>query len=88
MLSCWLCQGSQGRHPGDQLKAQEVGAVCHQVRDLESRLHDKEEALLSSLHRLSERDQELHRPPNSEGVVDYIPCVGTIRYHKVLRCVL
>jgi hypothetical protein len=30
-------------------KAHEVGAVRQQVRDLESRLHDKEEALLSSL---------------------------------------
>jgi hypothetical protein len=30
-----------------------------QVRDLESRLHDKEHALLSSLHRSSEHDQEL-----------------------------
>jgi hypothetical protein len=35
--------------------------VRQQVRDLESHLHDKEEALLSSLHRLSERDQELLR---------------------------
>jgi hypothetical protein len=35
--------------------------VRQQVRDLESRLHDKEEALLSSLHRSSERDQELLR---------------------------
>jgi chromosome segregation ATPase len=32
-----------------------------QVRDLESHLHDKEEALLSSLHRSSECDQELLR---------------------------
>jgi hypothetical protein len=30
-----------------------------QVRDLEGHLRDKEEALLSSLHRSSERDQEL-----------------------------
>jgi hypothetical protein len=30
-----------------------------QVSDLESRLHDKEHALLSSLHRSSEHDQEL-----------------------------
>jgi hypothetical protein len=30
-----------------------------QVRDLESHLHDKEEALLTSLHRSSKRDQEL-----------------------------
>jgi hypothetical protein len=29
-----------------------------QVRDLESRLHDKDEALLSSLRRSSEGDQE------------------------------
>jgi chromosome segregation ATPase len=35
--------------------------VRQQVRDLESRLHDKEEALLRSLHRSSERDQELLR---------------------------
>jgi chromosome segregation ATPase len=40
-------------------KAQEVGTVRQQVRDLESRLCDKEAALLSSLHRSSERDQEL-----------------------------
>ena len=39
--------------------AQEVGAVRQQVRDLESRLHNKEEALLSSLCRSSKRDQEL-----------------------------
>jgi hypothetical protein len=32
-----------------------------QVRDLESRLRDKEEALLSSLRRPSERNQELLR---------------------------
>jgi hypothetical protein len=32
-----------------------------QVRDLESHLHDKEEALLSSLRRSSECDQELLR---------------------------
>jgi hypothetical protein len=42
-------------------KAQEVGVVRQQIRDLESRLRDKEEALLSSLHRSSERDQELLR---------------------------
>jgi hypothetical protein len=40
-------------------KAQEVGAMHQPVMDLESRLHDKEEALLSSLRRSSERDQEL-----------------------------
>jgi chromosome segregation ATPase len=40
-------------------KAQEVGAVRQQVRDLESHLHDKEEALLSCLCCSSERDQEL-----------------------------
>jgi hypothetical protein len=39
--------------------AQENGTVQQQVRDLEGRLHDKEEALLSSLHCSSERDQEL-----------------------------
>jgi hypothetical protein len=33
--------------------------VRQQVRNLESHLHDKEEALLSSLHHSSERDQEL-----------------------------
>jgi chromosome segregation ATPase len=33
--------------------------VRQQVRDLESRLLDKEEPLLSSLHRSSKRDQEL-----------------------------
>jgi chromosome segregation ATPase len=42
-------------------KAQEVGAVRQQVRDLESCLHDKEEALLSSLRRSSKHDQELLR---------------------------
>jgi hypothetical protein len=42
-------------------KAQEVGAMRQQVRDFESRLHDKEEALLSSLHHSSDRDQELLR---------------------------
>jgi hypothetical protein len=41
--------------------AQVVGVVRQQVRDLESRLHDKEEALLSSLHHSSECDQELLR---------------------------
>jgi hypothetical protein len=35
--------------------------VHQQVRDLESRLRDKEDALLSSLRRSSERDQELLR---------------------------
>jgi hypothetical protein len=35
--------------------------VSQQVRDLESRLHDKKEALLSSIHHSSERDQELLR---------------------------
>jgi chromosome segregation ATPase len=40
-------------------KAQEVGAMHQQVRDLESRLPDMEEALLSSLHRSPEGDQEL-----------------------------
>jgi chromosome segregation ATPase len=40
-------------------KAQEVGVVRQQVRDLESRLRDKEEALLSSLCRSSECNQEL-----------------------------
>jgi hypothetical protein len=35
--------------------------VRRQIRDLESRLCGKDEALLSSLHRSSERDQELHR---------------------------
>jgi chromosome segregation ATPase len=42
-------------------KAQEVGVVRQQVRDLESRLRDKEEALLSSHRHSSERDQELLR---------------------------
>jgi hypothetical protein len=41
--------------------AQENGVVRQQVRDLESHLRDKEEALLSSLHRSSEHDQELLR---------------------------
>jgi hypothetical protein len=40
-------------------KAQEVGVVRQQVKNLESHLHDKEEALLSSLRRSSKRDQEL-----------------------------
>jgi hypothetical protein len=35
--------------------------VCQQVRDLESRLRDKEEALLSSPHHSSKHDQELHQ---------------------------
>jgi hypothetical protein len=35
--------------------------VRQQVRDLESRLRDKEDALLSSLHRSSERGHELLR---------------------------
>jgi hypothetical protein len=35
--------------------------VSQQVRDLESHLRDKEDALLSSLHRSSERNQELLR---------------------------
>jgi chromosome segregation ATPase len=42
-------------------KAQEVGAMRQQVRDLECHLHDKEEALLSSLRRSSEHGQELLR---------------------------
>jgi hypothetical protein len=42
-------------------KAQENGIVRQQVRDLESHLHDKEEALLSSLCHSSEHDQELLR---------------------------
>jgi chromosome segregation ATPase len=42
-------------------KAQEVGALCQQVRDLESRLRDTVEALLSSLCRSSKCDQELLR---------------------------
>jgi predicted metallo-beta-lactamase superfamily hydrolase len=36
--------------------AQKNGAIHQQVRDLESRLCDKDEALLSSLHHLSEHD--------------------------------
>jgi hypothetical protein len=39
--------------------AQENGVMRSQVRDLESRLCDKEEALLSSPRRSSERNQEL-----------------------------
>jgi hypothetical protein len=42
-------------------KAQEVGVVRQQVRDLESPLCDKEDALLSSLRCSSEHDQELPR---------------------------
>jgi chromosome segregation ATPase len=42
-------------------KAQEVSVMRQQVMDLESRLCDKEEALLSSLRRSSEGDQELLR---------------------------
>jgi chromosome segregation ATPase len=45
--------------PEISCKAQEVGVVRQQVRDLESRFRDKEEALLSSIHRSSKRDQEL-----------------------------
>jgi hypothetical protein len=41
--------------------AQENGVVHQQVRDLESRFCDKDEALLSSLRHSSERDQELLR---------------------------
>jgi hypothetical protein len=41
--------------------AQENGAMHRQVRDLESHLRHKEEALLSSLHLSSEHDQELLR---------------------------
>jgi hypothetical protein len=41
--------------------AQENGVVGQQVRDLESRLRDKEEALLSNLCHSFERDQELLR---------------------------
>jgi hypothetical protein len=39
--------------------AQENGIVRQQVKDLESRLRDLEEALLSSLRCSSKRDQEL-----------------------------
>jgi chromosome segregation ATPase len=42
-------------------KAQEVGVVHQQVKDLESHFRDKEWGLLSSLHHSSERDQELLR---------------------------
>jgi hypothetical protein len=42
-------------------KAQKVGVVWQQIRDLESRLRDKEVALLSSLCCSFERDQELLR---------------------------
>jgi hypothetical protein len=35
--------------------------MCQQVRDLKSRLRDKDEALLSSLRCSSERDQVLLR---------------------------
>jgi hypothetical protein len=42
-------------------KAQEVGVVHQQARDLESHLRDKEDALLSSLRCSSECDQELLR---------------------------
>jgi hypothetical protein len=42
-------------------KAQEVGVVSQQDRDLESHLRDKEDALLSSLRRSPEHDQELLR---------------------------
>jgi hypothetical protein len=41
--------------------AQENGVVRQQVRDLESHIRDKDEALLISLRRSSERDQELLR---------------------------
>jgi hypothetical protein len=41
--------------------AQENGVVRQQVRDLESHIRDKDEALLISLRRSSERDQELFR---------------------------
>jgi chromosome segregation ATPase len=41
--------------------AQENGVMRQQIRDLESRLHDKDEALLSSLRHSSEHDQELLR---------------------------
>jgi chromosome segregation ATPase len=61
MPSCWLCQGIKGLTQEISCKAQEVGVVRQQVRDLESRLHDKEEALLSSFRRSSKSDQELLR---------------------------
>jgi chromosome segregation ATPase len=41
--------------------AHENGVVHQQIRDLESRLHDKDEALLSNLRHSSEHDQELLR---------------------------
>jgi hypothetical protein len=41
--------------------AQENGAVHQQVRDLESRLHDKDQELLTSYHRSYEHNQELLR---------------------------
>jgi chromosome segregation ATPase len=41
--------------------AQENGVVHQQVRDLESRLHNKDEALLNSYRRSSKHDQELLR---------------------------
>jgi hypothetical protein len=41
--------------------AQENGVVCQQVRDLESHLRDKDEALWNSYRHSSERNQELFR---------------------------
>jgi hypothetical protein len=45
MSSCWLCQGNQVPHLGDQ--SQSPGGWCRASagQGLESRLRDKEEAL-------------------------------------------
>jgi hypothetical protein len=43
--------------------AQENGVLRQQIRNMESRLHKKDEALLSSLHHSSKHDQELLRHP-------------------------
>jgi hypothetical protein len=46
-------------HQETSCMAQEHGAMCQQVRDLESRLHDKDKELLTIYRHSTERDQEL-----------------------------
>jgi hypothetical protein len=41
--------------------AQEIGAICQRVKDLESHLRDKDEALLNSYRLSSKCDNELLR---------------------------
>jgi hypothetical protein len=60
------CLGSYGREVADlnqeiSRMAQEIGAICQRVKDLESHLHDKDEALLNSYRLSSKCDNELLR---------------------------